>query len=189
MKRKLSSVLVVLTILFTMAGSSYAGCTQAIPTSYKNELMQGMHTFATAAACTAAGVPWSCCTGSGAGATCAVDTFKIALYTTAAATLGAATAVYTTTGELATANGYTQGGATLANCAITTDGTTAYFDCTTDPSWATSTITADCFMVYNSSKANRAIYIGTFASTSSTNGTFTVTLPAPAAATGLIRVQ
>lgn len=179
-------VLALLLVTMLAVGPVYAACTQCIPTSAKSDMMKGIHSFAVDASCTAADVPWDCCTGSGTGA-CTADTFKIALYTQAAASLGASTTAYTVTGEVSGA-GYSAGGATLANCAISVDGTTAYFDCTTDPTWTSSTITSDCFMVYNSSKADRAIYIGTFASTSSTNGTFTVTFPAAAAATALVRI-
>ena len=134
--------------------------TQAIATSFKSEILAGIHTSA--------------------------DVYKISLYTNAA-TLGAATTAYTTTGEVA-GTGYTAGGATLTGFAVTTSGTTAILDFA-DPSWANATITARGAMIYNSSKTNKAVYIMDFGSDiTSTNGTFTVTLPVPDAANGLIRL-
>mgnify|MGYP006869485285 CR=1 FL=1 len=134
---------------------------QAIPTSFKAEILQGIHDGA--------------------------DTYKMALYTSAA-TLGAATTAYATTNEV-TGTGYTAGGVTLSGFNVSTSGTTAILDFTTDPSWANATITARGALIYNSSKSNKAVYVLDFgADISSTNGTFTVTLPTPDAANGLIRL-
>lgn len=135
--------------------------TQAIPTSFKAEILQGIHDGA--------------------------DTYKMALYTSAA-TLGAATTTYTTTNEV-TGTGYTAGGVTLSGFNVTTSGTTAILDFTTDPFWENATITARGALIYNSSKSNKAVYVLDFGSDiTSTNGTFAVTLPAPDVANGLIRL-
>ena len=64
------------------------------------------------------------------------NTYKCALYTQAAATWNAASTVYSTTGELATANGYTQGGFTMTGISNSNSGTTGYIDWTTDPNCA-----------------------------------------------------
>lgn len=118
----------------------------------------------------------------------AADVYKIALFTSAA-TLSAATTAYAATNEVANGNGYTTGGATLSGFSVTTDGTTPILDWTSDPSWPASTITARGALIYNSSRANKALAVLDFGSDiTSTNGTFTVTLPAPTAATGLIRI-
>lgn len=117
----------------------------------------------------------------------AADVYKIALYTAAAATLSKSTTAYSATGELANGNGYTTGGATLSGFSVTLDTDTAILDWTTDPSWPTSTITADCALIYNSSRSNKAVAVLTFTSATSTAATFTVQLPAAAAATGAIR--
>ena len=118
----------------------------------------------------------------------AADTYKIALYTSSA-TYGPTTTTYSSTNEVANGNGYTTGGATLSGFNVTLDGTTAILDFTTDPTWAAATITARGFMIYNSSKSNKALFVGDFGSdVSSTNDTFTVSFPAPAASTGLIRI-
>ncbi len=135
--------------------------TQAIPTSFKAEILQGIHDSA--------------------------DTYKMALYTNAA-TLGAATTAYAATNEVVGA-GYTSGGATLSGFNVTTSGTTAILDFTTDPSWENATITARGALIYNSSKSNKAVYVLDFGSDiTSTNGTFAVTLPTPDVANGLIRL-
>lgn len=113
------------------------------------------------------------------------DVYKIALYTDAA-TLNKSTTAYTAAGEI-TGTGYTAGGMNMAGMTVTLDGDTAILDWTTDPVWAAATITADTALIYNSTRANRAVAVLEFGSASSTNAAFTVQLPAPAAATGLIR--
>ena len=106
------------------------------------------------------------------------DTYKIALYTSSA-TLDASTTAYTTTGEVV-GTGYTAGGATLSGFNVTTSGTTAILDWTTDPSWANATITARGALIYNASKSNKALCVLDFTSDkTSTDGTFAVTLPTP----------
>ena len=135
--------------------------TQATTTSYKAEVLQGIHD--------------------------AADTYKMALYTSAA-TLGTSTTAYSATNEVV-GTGYTIGGTTLSGFNVTTSGTTAILDFTTDPSWENATITARGALIYNSSKSNKAVYVLDFGSDiTSTNGTFTVTLPAPDATNGLIRL-
>lgn len=117
----------------------------------------------------------------------AADVFKIALYTDAGATLNKSTTAYTATGEVI-GTGYTAGGMNLAGFSATLDTDTAILDWTTDPVWATSTITADTALIYNSTRANKAVAVVKFTSASSTAAAFTVQLPAPTAAAGLIRI-
>ncbi|UST52973.1 hypothetical protein NF681_11520 [Comamonadaceae bacterium OTU4NAUVB1] len=117
----------------------------------------------------------------------AADVYKIALYPSSA-TLSKATAAYSATGEV-TGAGYTAGGQTLAGFAATLDTDTAILDWTTDPSWANATITARGALIYNSTRAGAAVAVLDFgADITSTNGAFTVTLPAPTAAAGVIRI-
>lgn len=123
-----------------------------------------------------------------AGTHVAADVYKIALFTSSA-TLSAGTTVYATTNEVV-GTGYTAGGNTLAGYQTLIDTGVAILDWTTDPTWATSTITARGAMIYNSTKTNKALAILDFgADITSTAGTFTVTFPLPAAATGLIRIS
>ena len=135
--------------------------TAAVCNSYKQEILQGTHSSA--------------------------DTYKIALYTSAAA-LDATTTAYSATNEVV-GTGYSAGGATLSGFAVSGSGSTAWLDFTTDPTWATATITARGALIYNSSKSNKAVCVLDFGSdVSSTAATFTVTFPAPAASTALVRV-
>ena len=115
------------------------------------------------------------------------DTYKIALYTSAA-TLGASTTVYSATNEVS-GTGYTAGGATLTGFTTSLDTGVTILDFA-DPSWTSATITARGALIYNSSKTNKAVAVFDFGSDiTSTNGTFSVTFPAPTAATGLIRIS
>lgn len=136
--------------------------TTAICNSFKKEILEGVHE--------------------------ASDTYKMALYTSAA-TLNKSTTAYSSTNEVANGNGYTTGGVTLSGYTTALDTDTAYIDWTTDPSWAAASITARGCLIYNASQSNKAVAVYDFgADITSTNGTFTVTLPAAAAATALVRV-
>lgn len=116
------------------------------------------------------------------------DTYKIALYTSAA-TLSAATAAYSATNEVSGA-GYTAGGATLTGFATSLDTGVAILDFTTDPTWTSATITARGALIYNSSKTNKSVCVLDFGSDiTSTAGTFTVQFPAATAAAGLVRIS
>lgn len=113
------------------------------------------------------------------------DTYKLALYNSASATLDKTTTAYTATGEVSGA-GYIAGGATLANRVVGASGDTAYlsFD---DVAWPSATITADSALIYNASKSNKAIAVLSFTSATSTNGTWTLDFPA-VGATALLRI-
>jgi len=135
---------------------------QALCTSFKQEILQGIHL--------------------------AADVYKIALYTSSA-TLGATTTTYSSTNEVSNGNGYTTGGATLSGFTTNSSGTTAWIDWTVDPSWTTATITARGALIYNSSRSNKAVAVIDFgADKTSTNGTFTATLPTADASNAVIRL-
>ncbi len=135
--------------------------TAALCNSYKQEILQGVHA--------------------------AADVYKLALYPSAA-TLNKSTTVYSSANEVANGNGYTTGGQTLTGFAVSLDGDTAILDFA-DPSWPGATITARGGLIYNSSKSNKAVAVLDFgADIVSTNGAFDVQMPAPAAATGLVRI-
>jgi hypothetical protein len=115
------------------------------------------------------------------------DVIKLALYTSAA-TLDASTTTYSSTNEVAASGTYAAGGGTLTGAAITTSGTTAFVDFA-DISFTSATITARGALIYNSSKSNKAIAVLDFGSDkTSTNGTFTVQMPAATASDALIRI-
>lgn len=116
------------------------------------------------------------------------DTYMIALYTSAA-TLSKATTVYAAADEVGASGTYVAGGQALVGFSVTLDGDTAILDWTTDPQWLAATITAAGALIYNATRANRAVAVLDFGGDiTSTAGPFDVTLPAPAAATGLIRI-
>jgi hypothetical protein len=152
--------------------------TTAMCTSFKSELLQGIHNFHN---------------GSGGGTTTTTgtgNTFKIALYTSSA-TMSASTTAYATTNEVS-GTGYTAGGNSLTNVDPTTSGTTALTDFS-DSTWSSSSITARGALIYNSSttagSANRAVCALDFgADKTSTSGDFTIQFPAADASNAIIRI-
>lgn len=136
----------------------------AMCTSFKQELLQGLHNFTAS-------------TG---------DTFKIALFTSAA-TLGASTTAYSSDNEVS-GTGYTAGGATLTNVTPTTSGTTALVDFA-DVTWETASFTARGSLIYNASKDNRAVVVNDFGSDkTASGGDFQITFPAADASNAIIRI-
>jgi hypothetical protein len=107
------------------------------------------------------------------------DTYMAALYTSTG-TLSKSTTIYTTSGEVS-GTGYTAGGIALTGFTVGLSTDTAYLTFT-NPSWASSTLTGVvACLIYNATRSNKAIAVLTFASTSTTAGTFTVVLPAAGA--------
>ena len=121
----------------------------------------------------------------GNGSSVTAGTLKIALYLQSGATWGATSTVYSTTGELATAYGYTQAGNTLTTCSVTTTtaASAADFTCTGGLVWTVSgggsIGPADAAIIYNTSISNDILGIYTFTSATATGtgATFTITLP------------
>ena len=117
----------------------------------------------------------------------AADTYMIAVYT-AAATLNKSTTVYSATNEVVGA-GYTAGGQALVGFSVTGDLDKAILDWTTDPLWNPATIAGAGALIYNATRANKAVVVLDFLGTiTSTAGPFTITLPPPTAAAGLVRI-
>jgi len=144
--------------------------TQAMCTSFKVELLNGIHAFGTTVV---------------RGATTA-DTFEIALFTDSA-TLDATTTAYSTSNEV-TGTGYTAGGNTLTTVAPTSSGTTAFLDFN-DTTWSTATITARGALIYNSTQSDKAVAVIDFgADKTSTAGDFTIVFPAADASNAIIRI-
>ena len=141
--------------------------TSAICTSFKVELLKGVHDF-------------TATTG---------DTFKIALYTSSA-TLGAGTTAFTTSNEITNSSGtaYTSGGATLTSVTPTSDSTTAVCDFA-DVSFTSASFTANGALIYNSSESNAAVAAIAFgADKTVSSGTFTIQFPTAGAKTAIIRL-
>lgn len=148
--------------------------TQAVCTSFKVELLNGIHAFGTTV------------TRAGTGA----DTFKAALYL-ASATVNASTTAYSATGEVSGTN-YTAGGVTVTNAnAPASSGTTAYWTPSASFSWTTVTLSTafDAVLIYNSTQSNKAVAVYTFGSQTVTAGNFTLTMPTNDASTGLLRIS
>ena len=142
--------------------------TSAICTSFKVELLKGVHNF-------------TATTG---------NTFKIALYDSDA-TLGAGTTAFTTSEEITNTSGsaYTSGGATLTSVTPVASSTTAICDFS-DVSFSSASFTANGALIYNSSASgNPAVCAIAFGSDkTATNGTFTIQFPTADATNAIIRL-
>ena len=147
--------------------------TQAMATSFKVEILDGIHNFGTGVI--------------RAGTT--ADVFKLALYTSSA-TLGAATTAYTTSDEVSSSGtNYTAGGLTLTISQVpTSSGTTAFIDFD-DLTFPSATITANGALIYNETQSNKAVAVLAFGGDkTSTAGNFTIQFPAAAASTAILRI-
>ena len=138
--------------------------TQAMCTSFKQELLEAGHNFK----------------NSGG------HTFKIALYTSSA-TLGASTTAYTTTNEVS-GTGYSAGGQALTTVAPSSSGTTAFLDFN-DETFTTATITARGALIYNDDQSDKAVAVLDFGGDkTSTAGDFTIVFPTADATNAIIRI-
>lgn len=147
--------------------------TQAMCTSFMQELLTATHNFTT---------------GTG-------NTFKAALYFSSA-TVNAATTVYSTTGEV-TGTNYTAGGVTVTNgtSPLSTNSSAtagvAYWTPSASLTYTNVTINSASFnavLIYNSSASNKAVSVHTFGDQTVTAGTFTLTMPANTTSTALLRL-
>jgi hypothetical protein len=138
---------------------------QAMCTSFKVELLKGVHDFTNS-------------TG---------DTFRIALYTSSA-TLDATTTAYSASNEVS-GTGYTAAGEALTNVTPTSSSTTAYTDFA-DVTWSSATLTANGALIYNDTEAgDPAVCVLAFGGDkTSTNGDFTIQFPTADASNAIIRI-
>lgn len=113
------------------------------------------------------------------------DTLKMALYT-GNANLNLDTTVYSTANEI-TGTGYTAGGKTITGVTVSTSGTTAYISFA-NVTWSPAAFTTRCALIYNASKANRAIAVLDFGADKTTASSFTVQLPPNTVADALLRI-
>ena len=139
-------------------------------TSFKDQILEGVHDFSSSGG----------------------DTFKIALYSSAA-TLDATTTAYTSSNEVANSGTYSAGGGTLTNVTPTTSGTTAFTDFD-DISFTSATINARGALIYNTTPThtytNPSVAVLDFGGDKiSTSGTFTIQFPAADASNAIIRIQ
>ena len=138
---------------------------QAMCTSFKVELLQGVHNFTNSSG----------------------NTFNIALYTSSAS-LGAGTTAYTTSNEVSGTN-YTAKGQALTNVTPTSSSTTALTDFT-DETFSNVTLTARGALIFNdSASGDPAVCVLDFGSDkSASSGGFTVVFPAADSSNAIIRI-
>lgn len=156
--------------------------TQAMTTSFKAELLLGVHDFRPSA-------------DTGA------DTFKLALYTSAA-TLDANTTTYTSSQESSGAN-YSAGGLALTNTGVTATNINANtgtgFCDFSDLTFPNVSVTARGALIYNTTPSansnanttltNAAVCVLDFgADKTSTDGDFTIIFPTNDASNAIIRI-
>ena len=144
---------------------------QGATTSFKVQLLQGVHNFG----------PTS------------PDTFKVALYT-ASADINASTTAYSSTNEV-TGTGYTAGGNTLTIDVSPTSGNnssnipTAYISFS-NTSWTSASFTARAALIYNdSATGNPSVAVLDFGSDKTvSNDTFQIIFPTPDANSAIVRI-
>ena len=144
----------------------------AICSSFKQELLQGKHNFASSGG----------------------HTFKLALFTSSA-TLGAGTTGYATTNEISNTSGsaYSAGGATLTNSGVSLSSTTAFTDFS-DVTYSSASFTANGAMIYNTttdggSGTTDAVCVIAFGGDkTASNGTFKIEFPTADASSAIIRL-
>ena len=135
-------------------------------TSFKVQLMQGVHNFTT---------------GTG-------NTFKLALYDNSAS-FTAATTAYTASNEVTASGSYAAGGGSLTNVTPSSTGTTAFTDFA-DLSFTSATITAYGALIYNDTAAgDPSVCVLDFGGAkTSTSGTFTIIFPTNDSTSAIIRI-
>ena len=139
--------------------------TQAVCNTFKSEILGAVHDF-----------------DSGSG-----QVFKLALYSSAA-TLGAATTVYTSTNEVGATGQYSAGGGVLASQQVSLDGSVAIVNFA-DLSFTGVTLTARGALIYNTSASNKSVCVLDFGSDkTATSGTFTIQFPAFTSAAAILRI-
>lgn len=147
---------------------------QAICTSFKQDLLNGLHAFGTTVV---------------RGAT-TPDAFKAALYF-ATATLGAATTAYSSTGEV-TGTNYVAGGVAVTTATTpTSSGTTAYVTPSASIVFTNITVATnfDAVLIYNNTAVGKnAVSVNTFTPQTITAGTLTLTMPTNDSTNALIRL-
>lgn len=129
--------------------------------SFKKELFEAIHDFNT-------------------------DVFRAALYTSAA-NIGPQTTTYTATGELPTGGGYTVGGVTLTGATINLSNGIAFVDFN-NALWTPANFTANGVLVYNSSKADRAVFVQNIGTVQASSGNFVLRFPENTSTFAIIRI-
>ena len=138
---------------------------QAVANSFKSEILQGIHDLESGG-----------------------DTFKLALYTSAA-TLTSATVSYTTGSEVTASGQYVVGGGVLTSQQVSlATGGVAIVDFA-DLSFTGVTLTARGALIYNSTEAKKAVCVLDFgADKTATSGTFTIQFPNFTSSSAILRI-
>ena len=141
--------------------------TQAVANSFKKELLEGEHTFQFSGG----------------------DTFKLALYTSAA-TLNSTTTVYADTNEVPDSGQYVAGGGALVkpnpSTSVASGVAIVNFN---NLSFTGVTITARGALIYNTSSSNKAVAVLDFtADKTATSGTFTIQFPPFTTSAAILRI-
>jgi len=137
---------------------------QAMCTSFKQELLVGTHNFTASSG----------------------NSFKLALYTSDAS-LGAGTTAYTSSNEASGTN-YSATGSALTSVTPTTSGTTAFCDFS-DLTFSNVTITARGALIYNDTQSDKAVCVLDFGGDkTATAGDFTIAFPTADASSAIIRI-
>jgi len=151
--------------------------TQAMCTSFKVELFNGVHNFGTAPV-----------RASGA-----ADIFKAALYYSTSS-LGAATTEYDPLAGEVSGTNYSAGGVTISGSPAwnvpTSSGTTAFTTPTASIVYTNVSISTsfDTVLIYNSTQGDASVSVHTFGPQTVTSGNFTLVMPTNAAGTALLNI-
>ena len=133
---------------------------QTLTTSFKQQLLKAVHDFDT-------------------------DTFYMALYT-ANADIGAATTVYTATGEIS-GTVYVPGGQAMTGISVSVTDTTAFVNFS-NVVWTPGAFTARGALIYNFTEGNKSVAVLDFGADKTTTSSFTVVMPTNSSTTALIRL-
>ena len=139
----------------------------AVCNSFKQEILVGTHNFTASSG----------------------NSFKLALYTSSAS-LGAGTTAYATTNEISNTSGsaYTAGGKAIVSVTPALSGSTAVCDFA-DISFTSASFTANGCLIYNDSKADKAVCTVAFGGDKTvSSGTFTIQFPAASASAAIVRI-
>ena len=157
--------------------------TQAMCTSFMQQLMLGEHQLGTATLVSRTSLTAP-----------TTDTLKAALYLTTA-TVNAATTAYSASNEVSGTN-YIAGGVTVTNATAPNSTNTtatagvAFFTPSASITYTTVTLSTafDAVLIYNSTQSNKSVSVHTFGSQTITAGTFTLTMPSNTTSTALLRL-
>ena len=142
--------------------------TQAIPNSFRGQLLTGTHNF-------------TATTG---------NVFKLALYTSASV-MSSATTSFSTTAEVENTGQYVTGGGVLVNVSPVVSSGVAFIDFN-DISFTGVTLTAAGALIYNTSATvtNAAVAVLSFGGDkTATSGTFTIQFPEATVTTAILSIS